>query len=204
MTKMTKEEIQRIIDRAKKNGDEEMQKKIQSAMQEMSKDPTRVEIVSFPNSDDKDIAIQARYGAIQCPPDDTDIVIQAKYGALPVIHTSIPVLYGPVPATPSSPSSPSSDINITYAQLEENINTLKKSISTLKSSWNQETKRNINTINNSWAGKDCEAYTAKLTKMDGKVQNTIQALELLCNTYEKARDMIQSSQKAVSGSINNL
>ena len=131
-------------------------------------------------------------------------VMVEKYGALPVIHTSIPVLYGPVPATPSSPSSPSSDINITYAQLEENINTLKKSISTLKSSWNQETKRNINTINNSWAGKDCEAYTAKLTKMDGKVQNTIQALELLCSTYEKARDMIQSSQKAVSGSINNL
>ena len=110
----------------------------------------------------------------------------------------------PSPADRPVPAIRSSDIDITYAQLEENISALKKSISTLKSSWDQDTKRNIDTINNSWAGNDCSAYTTKLSQMDGKVQNTIQALELLCSTYEKARDMIAQSQRNVSGAINSL
>ncbi len=40
--------------------------------------------------------------------------------------------------------------------------------------------------------------------MDGKVQNTINSLELLCSTFEKARDMIKDNQITVSGAINNL
>ena len=95
------------------------------------------------------------------------------------------------------------DINITYNQLEENIAFLKKAISDLKQSWNETTKNNLTTINNSWAGADCAAYTAKLTNMDNKVQKTISSLELLCTTYEKARDMVQEKQNSIISSINN-
>ena len=129
---------------------------------------------------------------------------QLKSGEGPVYDAKkIAPLYGTQPK-PVTHASPTADINITYEQLQENISALKKSISTLKSSWDQETKRNIDTINNSWAGNDCSAYTTKLSQMDGKVQNTIQALELLCSTYEKARDMIAQSQRNVSGAVNNL
>lgn len=97
-----------------------------------------------------------------------------------------------------------SDINITYSQLEENISTLKEAINTLKNSWNGETKNNISIINESWAGTDCAEYTKKLSNMDTKVQNTILALELLCNTYEKARDMVKDNQAKTVSEIINL
>ncbi len=127
--------------------------------------------------------------------------VQPKYGVVcPVPHMS--EQYSP-PST-SFTSGSGIDINITYSQLEENINMLKKSISTLKSSWDGETKRNIDTLNNSWVGQDCTAYTSKLMNMDSKVQNTISALELLCSTYEKARDMIRDNQSQVASSINNM
>lgn len=98
--------------------------------------------------------------------------------------------------------STGADINITYSQLEENIGTLREAINTLKSSWDGETKNNISIINGSWAGTDCSEYTKKLSNMDTKVQNTIAALELLCSTYEKARDMVKENQtKAVSSIV---
>ena len=114
-------------------------------------------------------------------------VVQPAYG-VPVVQPKYGVIYDPT-------------IDITYDQLEENISTLKKSISTLKDAWTNQTKKNIATLDNSWVGPDCAAYTAKLKGMDTKVENTISALELLCSTYEKARDMVSESQKAAVSSI---
>ena len=96
------------------------------------------------------------------------------------------------------------DLKITYDQLEELITKLKKTIETLRSSWSREINKNIEQINNSWAGKDCNAYTAKLSQMNGRVQKTIQALELLCNTYEKTKEMILTNQNATNATINKL
>ncbi len=142
--------------------------------------------------------MQSYYGAVVTTP-----TTQLRYGP---VETTPPItvtpLYGAV--VPEYGAHVVTDIDITYDQLEENISTLKKSISTLKSSWNNTTKRNISAINNSWAGKDCAAYTTKLTQMDSKVQNTIDALELLCSTYEKARDMIKESQTTVSNAVDNM
>ena len=95
------------------------------------------------------------------------------------------------------------DISITYNQLEDNISFLKKAIADLKESWGVNTKKNIDLINNSWVGPDCIAYTDKLTSMDNKVQKTISSLELLCSTYENARDMVQDKQASIMSSINN-
>ena len=99
---------------------------------------------------------------------------------------------------------PHPGINISLSQIEENIATLKKSISNLKSSWNGETKKDINILDNSWVGKDCEQYTQRLTKMDKKVQNTIAALELLCKTYEQVRDMVKDNQNKSLSAVTNI
>ena len=128
--------------------------------------------------------------------------VQPAYGVV-IPHTPIgPVqpAYGVVPIAPL----PGEDLNITYNQLEENIATLKKSISKLKQSWEVETKRNLNTLDNSWVGQDCASYTAKLNNMDKKVENTIAALELLCSTYEQARDMVKDSQSKTISSIESI
>ena len=128
----------------------------------------------------------------------------------PSVRVAVPA-YGvrvPVPPTPplygTSPAVSTPTLSITNAQLDEMISTLKKSINSLKSSWDGEIKRNIDTINNSWVGQDCIQYTSKLTGMDNKVQNTISALELLCSTYEQARDMVRDNQNTVSSAINNI
>ena len=137
--------------------------------------------------------------------------LQPKYGV--IIHQGpVQPAYGVVvPHTPIGPVQPAygvvwpgQDLNITYNQLEENIATLKKSISSLKQSWEVETKRNLNTLDNSWVGQDCASYTAKLNNMDKKVENTIAALELLCSTYEQARDMVKDSQSKTISSIESI
>lgn len=99
---------------------------------------------------------------------------------------------------------PYTGINISLSQIEENIATLKKSISNLKSSWDGETKKDISTLDNSWVGKDCEQYTQRLTKMDKKVQNTIAALELLCKTYEQVRDLVKDNQSKSLTAVQNI
>ncbi|MBQ6497494.1 MAG: hypothetical protein IJI58_02130 [Bacilli bacterium] len=128
--------------------------------------------------------------------------IQAKYGVA-ISHVPPQPKYGVMINPPSGVIQPKygvvlpgtgQDLNITYNQLEEIIATLKKSISSLKNSWEVETKRNVAKLDNSWVGEDCASYTSKLTGMDKKVTNTIAALELLCSTYEQARDMVKENQ----------
>lgn len=145
---------------------------------------------------------QPKYGVITTPP-----IPPTPQVPSPVPLPTIQPKYG-APTCPSPVSGVNGgsqvDIDITYDQLEQNIAMLKKSISSLKSSWDGETKRNVDILNNSWVGQDCVAYTERLTSMDGKVQNAISALELLCNTYEKASDMIRDNQNQVASSINNM
>jgi len=134
---------------------------------------------------------------------------QPKYGVM-IQHGPIQPAYGVVSIHPPmvqpkyGVTVPGQDLNITYNQLEENIATLKQSISKLKQSWEVETKRNLNTLDNSWVGQDCASYTAKLKNMDTKVVNTIAALELLCSTYEQARDMVKDSQSKTISSIESI
>ncbi len=127
---------------------------------------------------------------------------QPAYGVKPTpIWTIQPqVKYGVV--SPGGGSG--TTINMKYEELEENIKTLKSAISTLRDSWTNETKKNLQTLENSWVGADCSAYTSRLSNMDNKVQKTIQALELLCTTYEKARDMVKETQEKALSSINGM
>ncbi|MBR2827839.1 MAG: hypothetical protein IKE70_01225 [Bacilli bacterium] len=96
------------------------------------------------------------------------------------------------------------DVNVTYSQMEEMINNLKKSVALLKYSWDGQIKSCINRLNASWVGNDCKEYSEKLTNMNTKVHNTISALELLCSTYEQARDVIKETQNTAMTSISNL
>ena len=150
------------------------------------------------------VNIQPKYG-VACPPvtpvDSTGETITGPGGTVTTIQPKYGVQF---PSHPISDGGSQVDIDITYDQLEQNISMLKKSIANLKSSWDGETKRNVEILNNSWVGQDCVAYTDRLTSMDSKVQNAISALELLCNTYEKASDMIKENQSQVASSINNM
>ena len=128
-----------------------------------------------------------------------------KYGVTPVVGTPV-AKYGVIPVTPVPKYGVQdpSDISITYEQLEQNISNLKQAIASLRNSWTNQTKKNLDTINNSWVGDDCRRYTFKLGKMDKRVNDTISALELLCKTYEQARDMVKDQQMSTISSIASL
>ena len=152
--------------------------------------------------------IVAKYGVIPTPVSEP---VVAKYGVVPTpVSEPVVAKYGVIPTPVSEPVVakygvvPTTDINITYKQLEENISSLKEAISGLKSSWQDGTKDTLNRIQNSWVGEDCAAYTSKLTGMDKKVNNTISALELLCNAYEDARGMVKDNQSKTISSINSI
>ena len=152
--------------------------------------------------------IQPKYG-VTCPPGEVQPaygvpVIQPKYGVTCPTGELQPAYGVPVIQPKYGVTCGGQDLNITFSQLEENIATLKKAISSLRNSWDVETKKNINTLNGSWVGADCAEYTNKLSNMDKKVQNTISALELLCSTYEQARDMVKESQANAISSIRGI
>lgn len=128
-----------------------------------------------------------------------------KYGVTPVQGTPV-AKYGVIPVTPVPKYGVQgpSDISITYEQLEQNIANLKQAIASLRESWTNQTKKNLDTLNNSWVGDDCRRYTFKLGKMDKRVNDTISALELLCRTYEQARDMVKDQQMSTISSIASL
>ena len=148
--------------------------------------------------------VQPKYGTscVQVQPAYGVQVVQPKYGTSCV---QVQPAYGVQVVQPKYGTSCTfTDLSITYAQVEENITKLKKAVSTLRSTWDGETKANLNTINNSWAGEDCSAYTQKLSKMDSKVQNTISALDLLRSTYEQAINQVKESQQTSLTSISKL
>lgn len=55
----------------------------------------------------------------------------------------------------------------------------------------------VNTIEDSWAGKDAEAYINKLNKMKPKLESVSNALKLIARTYEKALEEIKNTQESV-------
>lgn len=151
------------------------------------------------------VQAQPKYGVVP-------VHIQPKYGVAVPPTGSTGTIYPPkMPGAGGVSIQPAYgvqivhlDLDITYDQLEKIIQDLRQSISKIKSSWDGETKRNVSILNNSWVGDDCAVYTSKLTSMDGKVHNTIEALELLCSTYEQARDMVKENQSKTLASVESI
>lgn len=133
---------------------------------------------------------------------------QTKYGVPIPSVGSTQTKYGvPIPTGAGGSqtgSSVSGDINVSFSQLESNISTLKETISSLRSSWDDGVKKNLDSISDSWVGADCEAYLAKLSKMDNKVHGTVSALELLCNAYERTRDILKDNQADLVSTIDKI
>lgn len=127
----------------------------------------------------------------------------ALYGvARPVTieEREIVALYGVRPPV----VEPTIDIDITYSELENNIATLKAAVNTIRTNWNGVNKTNINKLSGSWAGDDCAAYIKKVQDMDGQVNNAVDALNLLIETYEKARDQISEQQSKITSKITDV
>ena len=98
----------------------------------------------------------------------------------------------------------SQDLVIAGNELGRKIAGISAVIATLKStSLSDRLDRDIKTLQSSWAA-ECEEYIKNLLETKVKVDNAIAALQLLGETYQKARDLITANQKRVLSSINNM
>lgn len=110
-------------------------------------------------------------------------------------------LYGVPPFRPiTSPVT----ISITEEEIKENISVLKKSANTMETSWEEIKGPILSSIKESWASDECNAYVAKIEKMDKKVSNSIDALRLLAKTYEKSLDLLSETRESIKTAISNL
>jgi hypothetical protein len=99
----------------------------------------------------------------------------------------------------------SQDLVIAGNELGRKIAGISAVIATLKStSLSDRLDRDIKTLQSSWAAEECEEYIKNLLETKVKVDNAIAALQLLGETYQKARDLITANQKRVLSSINNM
>lgn len=147
---------------------------------------------------------------------ETQMYAQPAYGVQPPVYAQ--PAYGvqpPVYAQPAYGVQPPvfgqpaygvqlADLSISADEMRENIATLDSAIKTLNNAWEKETESLTKQLSSSWAGKDCSEYITKLSKMDKKVENSIKALELLKNTYQKALDLILEKQKNSVDAITNV
>lgn len=113
------------------------------------------------------------------------------------IWTNIPL---PEPITVSPPYNPM-DINITFDQIEEIIKLLESAANQLRNTWDGKTKVLLNQLESSWVGTDCEEYTAKLLKMNKRIHRTINALDLIRQTFTNAKDLSVQHQATATNIV---
>ena len=162
--------------------------------------------VSYPDGKDIDLEEFEKYK------DDEELLLDLEDEDIPLEETqTVPIVEGrtqqlssQITSAQGTTTTSEIDLKISYEELETNIETLKKAVAELKNAWQTETKSNLTKLENSWIGSDCKEYITKLNNMDSKVNNTISALELLCSTYEQARDIVQQSQTNAINQIANI
>ena len=100
--------------------------------------------------------------------------------------------------TPPIPTTNNNSVSISVNEnsIIENKTKLKEVASDIRTKW-EVIKGITNEIRNSWVGKDAEIYTDKLNNMGPKLDKTIEALDLIANTYEKALQEINQTQNIV-------
>ena len=108
------------------------------------------------------------------------------------------------PTKAGETGSNSIDIDITYNEIENIVKSLKKSIDELKSNWESVINTDIGKLQGTWIGQDCATYIDKVLKMKTKVNNALDALKVLSETYEKSAEQIKLKQNEIAKSLERL
>ena len=95
-------------------------------------------------------------------------------------------------------------ISLSLEQINTIITKINSASEQISTSWNSIKTEDLTKIRSSWAGKDCEAYIAKVEEMDNDMQKAIQALKLLSATYLKAQQNIVATQERITATVSGL
>ena len=95
-------------------------------------------------------------------------------------------------------------ISLSLEQINTIITKINSASEQISTSWNSIKTEDLTKIRSSWAGKDCEAYIAKVEEMDNDMQKAIQALKLLSATYLKVQQNIVATQEKITTTVSGL
>ena len=95
-------------------------------------------------------------------------------------------------------------ISLSLEQINTIITKINSATEQISTTWNSIKTDDITKIRSSWAGKDCEAYVAKVEELAADMNKALQALKLLSATYLKAQQNIVAAQEKITSSVNGL
>ena len=129
---------------------------------------------------------------------------KAEYDANPYNEKNYANIANGKPTASNPNNIPRSNLKVNEESITSFINLIDSSVDEINSTWNSIVTTDIETIKNSWASTDAANYIDKLLAEGDKINNVIDSLQLLANTYQKVLQEHAATEQEVTGSINNI
>jgi len=95
-------------------------------------------------------------------------------------------------------------IKLNSDQLRQHKQKLNQAANEIKNIWNTLKNTHIKQLTESWAGTDAASYIRSFNSFDSKVNASVEALDLLARTFERAARELESTQENIKTIMNNI
>ena len=95
-------------------------------------------------------------------------------------------------------------IKLNSEQLRQNKQKLTQAADEIKNIWNTLKNTHVKQLTESWAGADASSYISSFNSFDSKVNASVEALNLLARTFERAAKELESTQESIKQFMNNI
>ena len=95
-------------------------------------------------------------------------------------------------------------IEMSVDQITDIVKKLNDSSAEIERIWNSVKNSDVQRLQQSWVGKDCDAYINKVLDMDAEIQKALKVQRLLGATFESAKNEIVSVQDDIASKASSL
>ena len=95
-------------------------------------------------------------------------------------------------------------IKLNSEQLRQYKQKLTQAADEVKNIWNTLKNTHVQQLTDSWAGADASAYINNFRSFDSKVNASVEALDLLARTFERAAKELESTQENIKQFMNRI
>ena len=95
-------------------------------------------------------------------------------------------------------------IEMSVDQITDIVKKLNDSSTEIERIWNSVKNSDVQRLQQSWVGKDCDAYITKVLDMDTEIQKALKVQRLLASTFNSAKEEIVNVQEDITSKANSL
>ncbi len=95
-------------------------------------------------------------------------------------------------------------IKLNSEQLRQHKQKLNQAANEIKNIWNTLKNTHVKQLTESWAGTDAASYIRSFNSFDSKVNASVEALDLLARTFERAAKELESTQEHIKTIMNSI